>query len=76
MTYYPHGSLGSYMRTRTHMTEVALHTVTLDIARGLGFLHQNHVVHNGLTTETVYMASISHVSGVRLISHHTLSSRQ
>ena len=63
MQHYPHGTLGGYLKTRSHMTEVGLHKVTLDVARGLGYIHQNQLVHNGLTTETVYMASLS---GVRV----------
>ena len=60
--HYPSGTLQNFLQSRIHqLTEIGLHKITLDVATGLEYIHQHHLVHNGLTTHTVYMASVSEV---------------
>ena len=60
--HFPNGTLTDFLRTRIqHMSEISLHKVSLDVANGLEFLHQRNLVHNGLNSNTVFMASVSEV---------------
>ena len=60
--HYPCGTLQQFLTERIcSLTEVGLHKITLDIAGGLEFLQRCRIVHNGLATSTVYMASVSEV---------------
>ena len=62
MTLYRHGCLSSYMTNRpTPLSDAALHNITLDVANGLEFIHQQCILHNALTSEAIYVASVSEV---------------
>ena len=64
--HFPNGTLTDFLRTRIqHMSEISLHKVSLDVANGLEFLHQRNLVHNGLNSNTVFMASVSEVMTFR-----------
>ena len=72
--HYPSGTLYSFLQNRIHqLTEIGLHKITLDVASGLEHIHQHHLVHNGLTTSSVYMASISEVGENKYISRLLVS---
>ncbi len=60
--HYPGGSLADFLRTRIQqLSEMNLHKITLDVANGLEYLHQRNLVHNGLSTNTVFVANLSEV---------------
>ena len=68
--HYPHGNLSDFLQHRVQqLTEISLHKITLDVASGLEYLHQRHLVHNGLAAHSVYMNSVSEVNIVSFLSH-------
>ena len=66
--HYSNGTLADFLRIRIHqLSETNLHKVALDVANGLEYLHQRNLVHNGLNSNSVFMASVSEV-----ITFHSL----
>ena len=61
--YYANGSLHQFLKSRVHqLTDIGIHKVTQDVASGLEFIHSLNVVHNNLSTQCIYMASVSEVT--------------
>ena len=60
--HFPNGTLADFLRTRIQqLSERSLHKIASDVANGLEYLHHRNLVHNGLNSNAVFMASISEV---------------
>lgn len=55
--YMPSGTLAQLLRNDTHLSTTQLTIIIIGITFGLAYLHDNHIIHQNLSLDTIYMDS-------------------
>ncbi len=68
LEHHSNGNLADFINTRIHLlSDSVLQKISSDVANGLEFLHRHQLVHNSLSSKSVYISSLPEVKNCNLL---------